>query len=56
MTPTQLISRAIVDELGKQQPGLDLMPGLRSVTVEVKLVKETGTVRTVIVRHETESK
>lgn len=52
---TDALREKIFEELEKQRVWLDKVPMLRSVSLDVKLVTETGAVRVVIIRTESES-
>lgn len=55
MNRTDLILRKIVDKLEESRTWLDNMPGVRSVTIDIKMVEKTGLPRVVIIRTESES-
>lgn len=54
MSRTDSIREKILEELEKQRHWLDKVPGMRSVSLDVKLVAETGQVRVVIIKTESE--
>lgn len=52
VTRTNLILRAVTAALERRSAYLDAEPGLRSVTLEVQIHRDTGDVRDVIFRPE----
>lgn len=54
MSRTDSIREKILEELEKQRHWLDKVPGMRSVSLDVKLIAETGQVRVVIIKTESE--
>ena len=52
---TDLLIAKMKEELEKQRVWLDRIPGLRSVSIDVKLIAETGRPRVAILRTESEN-
>ena len=55
LSQTDALLERIQDELEQSRVWLDRVPVLRSITIDVKMVTETGRPRVVIIRTESES-